>query len=166
MNDTDISYSTCRTCGKSSNPLSDREFSEARIHAYADLTSNICEALSKFFATTTELGKPLHVSLSYGQGSDPVSEDEQRPVDGAAERPVSDPMTLEDIQSELGLKQMQLLKLRRVADFPASQYYNHRLGFSRQEVEEWVALQPNRNDLASVIRRPRLGPRPHKNRAR
>lgn len=63
-----------------------------------------------------------------------------------------DPMTLKEVQFELRLKEAQIVKLRRLWSFPAPVHHRGKLLFSRREVERWVRLQPNANNLAAVLR--------------
>jgi hypothetical protein len=56
---------------------------------------------------------------------------------------------------EFNLTQHQVLMLRRFADFPQPLRRRNRHFFRREEVEAWIASQPNPDSPADALRRPR-----------
>ena len=66
-----------------------------------------------------------------------------------------DRMTLQEVQFEFRLKGTQILKLRRFWDFPSPRRRRTKYIFSRPEILRWVGLQPDPQNLASVLRRDR-----------
>jgi predicted DNA-binding transcriptional regulator AlpA len=63
-------------------------------------------------------------------------------------------MSLRDILIELGLKQPQVLKLRKDCAFPQPIGPARPMMFRRDEVERWVGARPDYNKLTSRSSRP------------
>ena len=114
--------------------------------AYARLALRLCDALSQFLAATTGDQK----ASSLARCSEAANDDE--PVLGPISDLLEDPMTLEEVQFELRLKEKQIVMLRRLWEFPSPRLQDGKLAFSRREVERWARMQPNPNNFAAVLR--------------
>lgn len=114
--------------------------------AYARLAIGLCDAISQFLVATT--GDPKASSLA--RCLEPANDDDPV-VDPVSDLP-DDPMTLEEVQFELRLKEKQIVTLRRLWEFPSPWLHDGKLVFSRREVERWAGMQPNPKNLAAVLR--------------
>ena len=108
--------------------------------AHAQLVVRLCEALSTFVAATSETVGPVET---------PSLANDNRSLDPFA---YDDVMSLRDILFELGLKQSQVVKLRNGWGFPAPVGRARPMMFRRSEVERWAQSQPNKDNLAIVLR--------------
>jgi predicted DNA-binding transcriptional regulator AlpA len=63
-----------------------------------------------------------------------------------------DVIGLRDILAEYGLRSSQVAKLRERWGFPSPLTNGRRLLFSRSEIDRWAHSQPNRDNLAIVLR--------------
>lgn len=114
--------------------------------AHAQLVLQLCEALSNF------------VSATAGETEIPQESAPNLPAnDYQAPQPMSigydDIISLRGILLEFGLKQPQVMRLRKVCSFPEPIGPTRPLMFRRHEVERWVRAQPNQSSPAVIIRR-------------
>lgn len=98
--------------------------------AHAKLAMQLCDALAAFIAATAVEGETVH------HPSPPANDD-------AAPQPTNfrydDIISLRGILVEFGLKQPQVMTLRKTCDFPEPIGPTRPLMFRRAEVEHWVA---------------------------
>ncbi len=113
--------------------------------AHAQLVLQLCEALSVFVAATVVEHEAEQVRSFEWPVNDNISSTRTNIHFG-------DVLSLRDILVEFGLKQSQVLKLRKSWDFPAPIGRARPIMFRRSEVEQWVRSQPNRKNLAIVLR--------------
>lgn len=109
-----------------------------------------------YFQLATAIRDALNVFIaSYPAASGATVENAATGVEEADDRGEgwpTDPMTLLEIKSELGLKDHQVVKLRRLYQFPEPRRSNGKYLFSRGEVERWARVQPNPANFAAVLR--------------
>jgi predicted DNA-binding transcriptional regulator AlpA len=110
--------------------------------AHARLVLQLCEAISGFVAATT--CEP-RTSRAPEAGNDNAVQ-----TGGEENSPPS--FGLRDILSEYGLSQPQVAKLRARWGFPAPLAGSRPMRFPRDAVEAWARQQPNRSNLAIVLR--------------
>jgi predicted DNA-binding transcriptional regulator AlpA len=117
--------------------------------AHAQLVLQLCEALSTFVAATVP-----EKAVRYGPAFDLSANDSAN--DNAAPHRVApqydDVISLRGLLLEFGLKQPQVLKLRKNWGFPAPIGRARPVMFRRMEVERWARSQPNQNNLAIALR--------------
>ncbi len=113
--------------------------------ALARLTASLCDVMAQFMAdmAVTQRAEPSHTY---------IAANDNEAADGPESRWPDDPMTLKEVQFELRLKEKQIVALRRLWGFPAPVHRGGKLLFSRRQVERWVGLQPNAQNLAAVLR--------------
>jgi predicted DNA-binding transcriptional regulator AlpA len=114
--------------------------------AYVRLVSQLCEAISSFANATGECAPAW-------TGQRAASSNDNGPA--AETAPTNSPSNLigmNDILREFGLKQPQVLKLRQSWGFPSPVTSERKLLFSRSEIQLWAKTQPNRDNLAIVLR--------------
>jgi hypothetical protein len=113
--------------------------------AHIQLINQLCEAITTFVAATEQ---PMPASKAIGP-SDAPNDNESARVPGVV---VDEVIGLKGLLIEYGLKAPQVAKLRKSWGFPAPLTRSRKLLFSRTEVESWTRLQPNRKNLAIVLR--------------
>lgn len=59
---------------------------------------------------------------------------------------------MSDVLREFGLRRAQVVKLRERWNFPPPAFARGKLRFSRRAIESWAKSQPNRDNLAIVLR--------------
>jgi hypothetical protein len=114
--------------------------------AYAQLALQLCEAIATLIANTT--------TDRCGAGpSSELAPNDHEEVLVRLESDFRDAIGLRDLLAEFGLNQPQVRKLRERWGFPAPLRPGRPLLFSRTEVERWARVQPNKDNLAIVLRR-------------
>lgn len=111
--------------------------------AHAQLVVQLCEALSTFVAATAAVDEDSPAKA-------PVANDNSWAA--GARAPDHDVISLRGLLVEFGLKQSQVAKLRKTWGFPDPVGLTRPIMFCRSEVEQWAQRQPNRNNLAIVLR--------------
>jgi predicted DNA-binding transcriptional regulator AlpA len=118
----------------------------------ANLAAALSSALSQFAGALAEAAKGARSGA-------PLTAANDNEIETPEANWPTDPMTLNEVQSELHLKEAQVVKLRRLWSFPAPRHRGGRYVFSRKEIERWVRLQPDQQNLAAVLRlRPKRFP--------
>lgn len=113
--------------------------------AHAQLVLQLCQALSNFVSATAG-----EIEFWRDTSPDLPANDDHAP------QPMSfgydDIISLRGILLEFGLKQPQVMRLRKACGFPEPIGPTRPLMFRRAEVERWVRGQRNRNSHSAVIR--------------
>jgi hypothetical protein len=112
--------------------------------AYAQLVLQLCDALSSFVVATADPTQEQHIPL--------VRTNDNSVADRVPDFHPADAIGLRGILVEFGLRSSQVIKLRERWGFPAPINSGRPLLFSRTEIENWAASQPNQNNLAIVLR--------------
>ena len=127
-------HQTCRAC-----------------QAHSQLAIQLCDALSAFVASTAIDGETIVHSPSPPANDDPAPQLTTFGYD--------DIISLRGILLEFGLKQPQVMTLRKTCGFPEPIGPTRPLMFRRDEVEQWVRVQSNLDVLAMLTARGRIGKR-------
>jgi hypothetical protein len=118
--------------------------------AHAQLVMQLCEALSNYFAATAgESGNPE-------PGAHAPANDDDAPM--LRTTGYTDIISLRGILVEFGLKQPQVMTLRRTCGFPEPIGPTRPLMFRRDQVERWFRSKPNTRACAIPFQR-NLNPR-------
>lgn len=113
---------------------------------HVSLIQQLCEAIATFVeATEAQRQRPI-AAPSAPTANDNLGS-EPRHVSSAKEV-----IGMKGLLVEYGLKQPQIAKLRKAWGFPAPISSGRPLLFLRSEVEHWASAQPNRSNLAIVLR--------------
>jgi hypothetical protein len=113
--------------------------------AHSQLVMQLCEALSNFVAATageTGIREPA---------ADLPANDDQAPL--IPTLGYNDIIGLRGILLEFGLKQPQVMTLRKECGFPEPIGPTRPLMFRRDEVERWIRSKPNAGTYAIALRR-------------
>ena len=114
--------------------------------AYARLVGQLCDAITTFANATAE-ARQVRVPRRCSAANDATNQPETH-----LETATSDLIGMNEILREFGLKRSQVLKLREHWAFPPPTCARGKLLFSRLAIESWARSQPNRDNLAIVLR--------------
>jgi hypothetical protein len=123
------------------------QYDAAGRDAHVQLIVKLCDAI-KTFVTVIE----PQAELERGTVLEPAPNDDDEPQASRDQLWSDDLIGLQGILLEYGLRSPQVAKLRKSWGFPPPLTNGRRLLFSRSEVEKWARSQPNRQNLAIVLR--------------
>lgn len=121
------------------------ELNNHKSGAQVELIANLCNAIAAFASATDDtLRREIMRTMA-------TANDNLMPPE-AGTAPEKDLIGLRTLLVEYGLKRPQVAKLVKRCGFPAPVHSGRALLFLREEVERWARSQPNRNNLAIVLR--------------